>query len=308
MSEFCTDSPFAIILDFYERYRRGKLREDDLLKVVDKYAGKPQKMLSALAKKYELPVAKTVSIDRVRRLLALYPVPQAYADHIWSYINHKRVDIDNESVAGPLGPPYDAKLDINSREFDPSAALSVGRIITPKTDVAPLENISKFRIHAEDGMGVSSSPTAPPLDRTLIEKAKAIMAQLKPPHPLDTMALQASIVTSDRSKRGNSRASDASKPASAGTWNASSVADDTDVHTPHTTLSRLMSTRTPARIVVRRKGGVKGIMMGYVRAFDRHMNVMLSDVDELFVPNWKRVRMSVQPLPYCMHGTSVSSN
>ena len=49
-------------------------------------------------------------------------------------------------------------------------------------------------------------------------------------------------------------------------------------------------------MVIRRKAGVKAVLLGYVQAFDKHMNVLLSDVDETYVSNKLKGKVSVQDL------------
>lgn len=273
-----TDSPFAIVLAFYETYRHVKLEEEDLRKVADKYAKRPQKILSALQKKYSLPFPTTVSLDRVRRLLALYPVPQCYADLIWAHVNKSSTDASSSAAVYE----YEARLDINSTHFDASAALAAGRIIAPDTAVPHLENVSKFKVQ----MMHNSKPGGALLDYTLIDKAKSILAQIRPAHPFDSMATYAA---------GMNKVKKEGQGSGKGARKAAVGARDVQPQSPLAMLEHLMKNKVRAHIVVRRRGGIKGILLGYVHAFDRHMNLLMSDVDEVFAPNWKEVRVQATP-------------
>jgi len=57
-----------------------------------------------------------------------------------------------------------------------------------------------------------------------------------------------------------------------------------------------MNDRKRVHVVIRRKAGVKAILLGYVQAFDKHMNILLSDVDETYVSNKLRGKVCVNEL------------
>ncbi len=38
------------------------------------------------------------------------------------------------------------------------------------------------------------------------------------------------------------------------------------------------------RILIRRSGGVRGVLFAFIAAFDSHFNLFLKDVDEIYVP------------------------
>ena len=177
---------------------------------------------------------------------------------------------------------YEARLDINSTHFDASAALAAGRIIAPDTAVPHLENVSKFKVQ----MMHNSKPGGALLDYTLIDKAKSILAQIRPAHSFDSMATYAAgMNTVKKEGQGGGR----------GVRKAAAGARSVQPQSPLAMLEHLMKNKVRAHIVVRRRGGIKGILLGYVHAFDRHMNLLMSDVDEVFAPNWKEVRVQATP-------------
>jgi hypothetical protein len=270
-----TAAPFALVLEFYERFRYMKLQNEDLSKIFSKYNKQPEKILTDLRKKYSLAVPVSISIDRVKRLLALYDVPERYATAMWSQIaaaseiqksdDAKTKNASSGESLNKCDDTYDVALDINSSSFDAVAALHAGRIIAPDTTVPALDNLSKFKHLLENGFGyVQRVP-----DRTLIDKAKAIVSKLKKTHLFDNIAGNSQR---DRRKRGET-AEDEEEAATS----------------PLALLEKIMASRSRAHIVIRRKGGIKGIVLGYIQAFDRHLNILVSDVDETFVQNKKKV-------------------
>jgi len=320
-----TDSPFAIVLAFYETYRHVKLVEEDLRKIAEKYAKRPQKILAALGKKYSLPFPQTVSLDCVRRLLALYPVPQCYADLIWAHVAASVSAASGDSsrssssaprpsssssqavqgcTGGSSGGAYDPRLDTCSPQFDASVALQQGCIVAPRTDVPRLENVFKFKVQlvhsgggggSEERQGLPAKP-----DRTLIDKAKAILAQVRGPHSFDSLAARAVKGGSGRKgAQAKQRAFGAPPNSSDNRAAEVTVGGGVGPRSPLALLEQLMRSKARAHVVLRRRGGVKGVLLGYVQAFDRHMNLLLADVDEVSAPNWNQVRAGL-PLLSCI--------
>jgi len=270
-----TSAPFALVLDFYERYRYMKLQSEDLSKILDKYNKQPAKILVDLRKKYNLILPTSISIGRVERLLAVYDVPERYANAMWGQITAAIVSLPSDTATTLTRSgegsqikvnAYESALDINSSSFDAAVALHAGRIIAPDTTVPPLDNLTKFKQFLEHGFDY----VQPLPDRTLIDRAKAIVSKLKRSHIFDNIAGSSQR---DKGKRGETAEGE----------------QDAAAKSPLALLDSLMTSRTRAHIVIRRKGGVKGIVLGYVQAFDRHLNILVSDVDETCVQNRKKV-------------------
>lgn len=291
-----TNAPFARVLEFYERHRYMKLQHEDLIKVFEKYSQQPEKILIDLKKKYNLPISSTVPICQVVRLLEIYSVPVKYSEQTWKQIKtevvggqtaatfiktgsttDQGVDSDFlrasqggggegiEDVGGPREDAYNAALDINSQTFNANLALQSGKIIAPYA-MPPLDNTFRFTAIIERGV---SQPVVHVPNRTLIDKAKAMMSTLRDAHAFDIIA-ESSV--HERAKKGETR-----------------VEYEEMEKSPLSLLGDLMRSKTRAQIIIRRKSGIKGIMLGFVQAFDRHTNILLSDALEAYVPNGKRV-------------------
>ena len=174
-SNILLTNPFAVALDFYEKYRHFRLTEEDLMKIFTTFAKKSEKLLPGLSKKYKLPVAKSITMNRLARLLALYPVPQPYRDTILKNLKEKLpATIDIDSLLR-----YDLTEDIYSITFDAANCIQKGRIIAADTTIKPLDNISKVRLMLQNNNEKLST------DRSIISRAKDVMKKKKQEHYFD---------------------------------------------------------------------------------------------------------------------------
>jgi len=73
-----TSNPFALVLGYYERYRKVKLDAESLKKIAKKYKAKPDSLLQDLVNKYEHPIAMVMPLAQLHRLVSLYDVPKEY--------------------------------------------------------------------------------------------------------------------------------------------------------------------------------------------------------------------------------------
>jgi small nuclear ribonucleoprotein (snRNP)-like protein len=273
-----TCAPFALVLAFYERYRFMKLQQEDLTKIFEKYSKQPEKLLPDLKKKYNLTICDSILVSSVFRLLDVYSVPKQFADQtilqMQAGVHAKAIGIDcglkntaRESWRRS-DKVYDATVDVNSSTFNAAFALQSGKIIAPYS-AAPLDSTFKFQSMITGAKQSSSQP----LDRSLIDKAKAIISKLRDAHAFDTIAENSVI---ERTKKGQTR-----------------VDSIEGGNSPLAMLADLMKSKNRVQLMIRRKNGIKGILSGYVLAFDRHMNILLSDVLEAYVPNGTQVRACV---------------
>src|SRR5689334_7803654 len=82
METSATDNGFALTLLYYHLYQRSKLNESDLQKIAasKKYKANPKLLMPDLSQKYGFPPPLSISHMELIRLLAIYPIPQAFAN------------------------------------------------------------------------------------------------------------------------------------------------------------------------------------------------------------------------------------
>lgn len=69
---------------------------------------------------------------------------------------------------------------------------------------------------------------------------------------------------------------------------------------PFSTIYELMKSHAKAKIIVRRFNRIRGHIVGFIRAFDKHFNMVLSDVDETFTPSREPKTQCHRHLPSIM--------
>ncbi|KAJ0408980.1 hypothetical protein P43SY_002859 [Pythium insidiosum] len=167
----------------------------------------------------------------------------------------------------------DDPLDFRSPAFDALQALSAGSLRPLVSDgVFPLDNIHKCRrlLPASD----------PHHQSTVLGTAQAS----------DKRRQQQQQAT----KPAKSDASAAPKPTLFETL------ADTYLDGPFTVLRRCFLERKRVRVVVRRVNSVRGVCAGFLKAFDKHMNLVLLDVTEIVIPHGiyeRRDRAAAQQEP-----------
>ncbi|GLE04954.1 hypothetical protein PINS_up013935 [Pythium insidiosum] len=177
--------------------------------------------------------------------------------------------ITKEASAAATRPPeYDAAytpfcapetrdddpLDFRSPAFDALQALSSWTLRPPVSDgVFPLDNIHKCR---------RLLPTTDPhYQSVVIGPAQA---------------------TAKRQQR------QATKPAADVTAPKPTLFEtlaDTYLDGPFSVLRRCFLERKRVRVVLRRVNSVRGVCVGFLKAFDKHMNLVLLDVTEIVIPH-----------------------
>jgi hypothetical protein len=131
-----TSNPFALLLDFYHRYRRIALQTDSLLKVVKKYGKGSNKnnLIEDVQKKYQgLPLESSISMLYLNKLVVKYNVPESYFKLIENY------NFDT------LSNTYDEANDPCSVKFDAQLVLSSRNIILPVVGKSPFDNLTKCK-------------------------------------------------------------------------------------------------------------------------------------------------------------------
>lgn len=133
-----TSNPFALLLDFYHRYRRSALQPDSLSKVVKKYskAANRNSLLGDVIKKYpDYSIESNISMAYLNKLIVQYNVPEIYYKLIENY------HFDSMSTT------FDEAKDPCSEKFDVMLVLNNKSIILPNAIVSKIgyDNLSKCR-------------------------------------------------------------------------------------------------------------------------------------------------------------------
>ena len=167
----------------------------------------------------------------------------------------------------PEGADEALRLDFKSRYFDPARALAARHAgLDPPRKVRPLENVRRFRrlLPAGDPERLDV-PALRPGDSRGKETDRA------------KTAAAAAANARDRAEkfRAQGEAARARVPVLDALFAASAAAGG-----PLSLLARAMEERRRVRVRTRHASGVRGEAVAYVKAFDRHLNLILADVTE----------------------------
>lgn len=162
----CTN-PYAITLVVLEEYKRKKINDTDLKKILKKYGeSKKDQIVVDLARKYSR-VPTHVSLLQLSRIVSMYNIPQAYLHAM--------------GLSKAELPSYDACLDITKDAFDATKALDqkllFSSIAFPES-IIPLDNMSKAK-HLVPGSQPSLFSMEPMREETV---------QVKRLHPFEEIA------------------------------------------------------------------------------------------------------------------------
>lgn len=138
------------------------------------------------------------------------------------------------------------RLDVYSNFFDPEAALAAPMIPTPFPDTKPLDRLSQFR-------------------------------KLLPPNHEDFIAPSTAI-----SRAGGAKKKPPPRAKKVVDIYTDQLAEKYTVG-PLSLLKRAFAEHRQVTVWIRRLNGVKGTCLGYLEAFDKHFNMVMSDVHEEFL-------------------------
>ena len=127
------DNHFALVLVFYDQYKRTKLLAADLAKIAKKYASKSAQLISDLEKKYDIPIPKQCNAADLTRICQLYGVPDSYR----TLLPNQFMEINSV--------PYDPVYDVRSPLFDAEKVLTTRRIISACSTREMCDNLSKCK-------------------------------------------------------------------------------------------------------------------------------------------------------------------
>ena len=159
-----------------------------------------------------------------------------------------------EALWAKLKKKYDAgasaaeRLDFRSRNFDALAALGARDLAPPVADAATLDNIAKFR------------PFLPLGHEDRDDRVKGAAHHAPRPAP------------------------DAARPSGSRGAELMRTMTDAMQEGPFSVLWRALRDRAAIKVVLRRINSIRGSCVGLLKAFDRHMNLVLVDAAETTVP------------------------
>ena len=164
----------------------------------------------------------------------------------------------------PEGADEALRLDFKSRYFDPARALAAKPPgLDPPRKVRPLENVRRFRRLLPAGDPLRLDISRRPGDGKGTDRAKAVAAAA------------ANARLRAEKFRAQGEAARARVPVLDVLFAASVAAGG-----PLSLLARAMEERRRVRVRTRHASGVRGEAVVYVKAFDRHLNLILADVTE----------------------------
>ena len=203
-----------------------------------------------------------------------------------------RTDAFDETLALiplPEGADEALRLDFKSRYFDPARALAAKPPgLDPPRKVRPLENTRRFRrlLPANDparlDVSVSRAPTRGGSGSGSGSSKETNPSAARPRADRDAAAANAR----DRAAkfRAQGDAARARVPVLDALLAASAAAGG-----PLSLLARAMEERRQVRVRTRHASGVRGEAVAYLKAFDRHLNLILADVTETSASRGTRV-------------------
>jgi hypothetical protein len=127
------NNQFALVLLYYDQFKRSKLASSDLMKIAKKYGTKPDKLVIDLTKKYGFIFPKVCKASTIMHICELYTVPDSYLQLMPKQFSEK------------VTIPYDPIYDIRSSLFDPEKVLTLKRIISPTSTLEMFDNLSKCK-------------------------------------------------------------------------------------------------------------------------------------------------------------------
>eukprot|EP01041_Mallomonas_annulata_P005104 gene5104-10217_t len=155
------------------------------------------------------------------------------------------IPLEFSSLLPNVSEIYDKALDIRSQEFNAEKAFAEKHIISSIGELQPYDNITKVKhlVFKED----KSQDTC--------IKTESVLPVSQQPSLL--------LPTSNNNTRNKEE--------------SISLSDS-----PFALLHLLMKDKVKVRIIIRRLNSLRGTVEGYLRAFDKHFNLVLTDVDERY--------------------------
>jgi len=165
---------------------------------------------------------------------------------------------------------YDAELDFLSKQFNPLKALRSSLAVPPSRNARPLDNVSKCKIYLSESLPSSSLAGRNPVpqrNRTNVAKQR--------------------VGAKTHDKRSKSDIMESMMSYGEG---------------PLSWLADKAKAKSTVRVITRHRRGTRGVAEGSLIAFDKHMNLVLRNVEETYtvrllidkeMPNGSRRRRPV---------------
>ncbi|KAL0276026.1 UNVERIFIED_CONTAM: hypothetical protein PYX00_003704 [Menopon gallinae] len=164
-----------------------------------------------------------------------------------------------------MGDEDGSKYDVNSPNFDPVLALYSDRVAIPRPDALILDNVAKF-----DFLFSKCPKDSPVKLDELLKQTKQVKEECQPTTSKELAApRQGSEETVQTKPRKTRRPRNVLTRIS----NASG---------PLAFLRDCMEKRIRVKVWTRNAAGIRGYCLGFVVAFDRHWNLAMADVKEVW--------------------------
>lgn len=289
---------------FYRQVDPPKLLNID--QIVLKHHNRQEALFNFLAKKYKVNLKELLSEDDDRPSEPR-PIAMSKTQGTDHYDGSNAAQIKNWShhsppfSAAPIIPDDGMRLDFCGQHFDPMYAISrpdKAKLHLPAPKVRPLDNISKCRVLLPE-----SDPSY--LDVKLVRTARSAVAgaaaealRAKRKKEWEDLAKTDSrmlrglpdrlaarfrkkerVLKEDRNGIRRSRHMESSSPSGSCKETERNI-KSTNVN-PLNLLESCYRERRRIRVFIRGDvGGTKGTVVGYLKVFDKHMNMVLADADE----------------------------
>nr|XP_022318322.1 U7 snRNA-associated Sm-like protein LSm11 [Crassostrea virginica] len=185
----------------------------------------------------------------------------------------------------------DEALDVSSLAFDPLRALYSRRVQLPYPNIAPLNNIAEYESYskgktikqrraAEGGDGIQQKTDASVNTKTQIKQRK------NPTNDSSSLCAAETGAGKDIKKGKDDGKRKLHKTRR-------NVLTRMEAYTkgPLSVLQRCVSERLLVQVWIRSAVDLRGMCKGYLVAFDKHFNLAMIDVDELYrCPKWKETQ------------------
>ncbi len=263
------------------------LTKKNLLRIVAKYRTNSDVMLSDLKGRFLITLVLSLSL--FLRIVAKYYIhfPDSIPDivfknEIMSICNTYEVPVEYiqllpPEIANGIHNQYNSQLDIYSSDFNATKALQVRSIISPTQTINYSDNLNSLKKHYF---------STGAFDNTLLTQVRNSISIKKP------VTQEVTQIEKSKMHIFDEIAAAAIKPTKAKSGEMTTVKED--INPPIYLIYQFMQGNIRVCVTIRRKSGVRGCLKGYIKAFDKHFNLLLVDVDEEYIPVTKAAKRKLK--------------